>query len=479
MESSCIITGEIIKVQGKKYRKMQTSSTFLFLNIFLCFCLWKIVVADDKLRVAFQWKQLEYEWPSNDTKQLFPGYKQEDNLPLGLEITSNRIFVTVPRWRLGVAASLNYFYINDTRESPTLIPYPSWEAHQYKDENVPEIISTFRIRADRCERLWVLDTGFTDILDSPEQQSPPALLVYDLTTDRLLRKFVIPEDQRTPDSLFANIAVEDYSCEDAYAYLGDLGGPGLVVYSWKMGKSWIVKHHFFHPDPQGGEFNVSGISFQWTDGLFGMSLAPTGDGYSTMYFHPLSSSMEFSVSTKLLRDPQRATSSEYFHEFHALGSRGPNGQSSVSFLDPNTGVLFYALTNKNAIACWRPQNTFMIQQQDFIYMDNVTMIFPNDLKIDQNGNIWVLSDRLPTFMYLRLDPEDYNFRILRGSTKNAIEGTVCSMNPPPTTNIPRGVFPNLQNTITSKAPVLSGCTKNSELSLVSIIACVLLLRRFI
>lgn len=66
----------------------------------------------------------------------------------------------------------------------------------------------------------------------------------------MMRKFVIPEDQRTADSLFANIAVEDYSCEDTYAYLGDLGGPGLVVYSWKMEKSWLVKHPSFHPDPQ-------------------------------------------------------------------------------------------------------------------------------------------------------------------------------------------------------------------------------------
>ena len=138
----------------------------------------------------------------------------------------------------------------DTRRSPNLIPYPSWEAHQYEAGSVPEIISTFRIRADRCERLWVLDTGFTDILDSPEQQAPPALLIYDLRDDRLLRKFVIPEDQRTPDSLFANIAVEDYSCEDTFAYLADLGGPGLVVYSWKSEKSWLVKHHFFQPDPQ-------------------------------------------------------------------------------------------------------------------------------------------------------------------------------------------------------------------------------------
>ncbi|KOC64617.1 Protein yellow [Habropoda laboriosa] len=456
---------------------MQTAWIVL-LNILLHCCLWERTVAEEKLRVAFQWKQLDYDWPNNDTKLLFTGYKQEDNLPLGLEITSNRIFVTVPRWRRGVVASLNYFSINDTRESPTLMPYPSWEAHQYTDGSVPEIISTFRIRADRCERLWVLDTGFTDILDNPEQQAPPALLIYDLTNDRLLRKFVIPEDQKTADSLFANIAVEDYSCEDTYAYLGDLGGPGMVVYSWKTDKSWLVKHHFFHPDPQGGEFNVSGISFHWTDGLFGISLAPTGDGYSTMYFHPLSSSMEYSVSTKLLRDPERATSLDNFHEFYTLGSRGPNGQSSISFLDPNTGVLFYALTNLNAIACWKPRSMFTIQQQGFIYMDNVTMIFPNDMKIDQSGNIWVLSDRLPTFMYSHLDPEDYNFRILTGSAREAIKDTVCSMNPPTTANRPSN-FSTEVKTVSSKSTENSGCVNNAELILSLATVVVLLARTFI
>ena len=85
--------------------------------------------------------------------------------------------------------------------------------------------------------------------------------------------------------------------------------------------------------------------------------------------------------------------SDNFHEFRALGSRGHNGQSSVSFLDPDTGVLFYALAVLNAIACWKPQNTFTIEQQGFIYVDNVTMVFPNDLKVItfqiENGILYI------------------------------------------------------------------------------------------
>jgi len=65
-----------------------------------------------KLRVAYRWKQIDYEWPNNDIKRLFPDYKQEDNLPLGLEVAGDRLFVTVPRWRQGVAASLNYIRLN-------------------------------------------------------------------------------------------------------------------------------------------------------------------------------------------------------------------------------------------------------------------------------------------------------------------------------------------------------------------------------
>ncbi|XP_046621388.1 protein yellow isoform X1 [Neodiprion virginianus] len=385
--------------------------------------------AIDNLRVAHQWKSLEYAWPDEDTRQLFPAYNREDNLPLGLEVAGDKLFITVPRWRSGVAASLNYIKLNDTSESPLLNPYPSWEAHHYGAAGVPEVVSTFRIRADRCGRLWVLDTGLADILGSPEQQAPPTLVVYDLANDQILRKFVIPEMQRTGESLFANIAVEDESCEDSFGYLADLGSPGLVVYSWRRNVSWLVKHHFFHPDPQSGEFNVSGVSFQWKDGLFGLALAPAADGYSTLYFHPLCSTMEFSVNTRLLRDPERAMMPDSFHEFKVLGSRGPNGQSSVSFLDPSTGILFYALTNLNAIACWRSGGKYNILEQGRVYMDNVTMVFPNDLKVDRQGNIWVLSDRLPTFMYGQLDPNDYNFRILTGSVREAVAGTVCSMPP--------------------------------------------------
>lgn len=51
-----------------------------------------------------------------------------------------------------------------------------------------------------------------------------------------------------------------------------MGGYGVIVYSFKDNKSWRVKHNFFHFDPLSGDFNVGGIKFQWTDGVFSMAL---------------------------------------------------------------------------------------------------------------------------------------------------------------------------------------------------------------
>lgn len=66
-----------------------------------------------------------------------------------------------------------------------------------------------------------------------------------------------------------------------------------------------------------------------------------------------------------------------------------------------------------------------MQSQGRVHMSNVTMVFPNDIKVDAIGNLWVLSDKLPVFMYARLDPKEVNFRVLTAPVAEAIQGTAC------------------------------------------------------
>ena len=301
-------------------------------------------------------------------------------------------------------------------------------------DEVPEIISPFRIRADSCGRLWVLDTGVDNFIsDNKTILSPVRILVYDLHNDNLLRSYKFPEDHIKPESIFASIAVEDEDCDNSFAYSADLGKPGLVVYSWKSQSSWRLTHNFFHPDPTAGNFSINGIDFQWNDGLFGLALSRPmpPDNHPILYFHPFVSMDEFQVSTKFLKNETLAKSSDIYHEFKRVGSRGTNGQSSVEFLDKKTNVLFYTLPNLNAIACWKTTNKeYNVKSQGRIFMDKVLMEFPNDVKVDDQSRLWVLSDRLQKFMYTELDSNEINFRILTASVQDAIDHTACASTKP-------------------------------------------------
>lgn len=118
------------------------------------------------------------------------------------------------RWKAGIASSLNYVDLNTADKTPKLIPYPSWENNRVPQEKCENgcrlrdnatIISTFRIQADNCDRLWVLDTGLADILGEGKQVTGNAIVIFDLNTDKLIKRFTIPKDQVKQDSFFANI----------------------------------------------------------------------------------------------------------------------------------------------------------------------------------------------------------------------------------------------------------------------------------
>lgn len=53
-----------------------------------------------KLQEKFKWKEVSFAWPSEQAKEeaITSGrYKAENNLPLGLDLWKNKLFITVPR----------------------------------------------------------------------------------------------------------------------------------------------------------------------------------------------------------------------------------------------------------------------------------------------------------------------------------------------------------------------------------------------
>lgn len=373
---------------------------------------------------------------SINSKEFIP----ENNLPLGLDVWNDKLFITVPRWKSGVVSTLNYVSLNGDNKSPKLVPYPDWSSNRLPPHKIEEgnstdngihIISVFRVRVDPCDRLWVMDTGLSDILGEAQQITDPQILIYDLRDDSLIHRYAFKSSDRKPGSFFANIIVDVDAnhCDEAFAYIPDLGGNSVVVYSLRDNKCWTTEHHYFHFDPLNGNYTVEGVNFQWKDGVFSLALsAPQEDGFRTAYFHPFSSINEFSVSTKTLRNKTLATDPHNFEDFKLLGSRGPNTQAGASFLDERTGVLFYTQVNLDGVGCWNPRSeAYSPEYQHLVTSDNETFVFPNDLKVDREGNLWVLNDRLPKFIYRELDYESINFYIFKGLVMSIIKDTICDV----------------------------------------------------
>lgn len=145
----------------------------------------------------------------------------------------------------------------------------------------------------------------------------------------------------------------------------------------------------------------------------------------TIYFHALASTKEFSVPNFVLQNETRALSSESYNDYSIVGDRGANGQSTAEFLDENSNVLVYTQINKDGIGCWNATKPYTPDTQGIIDSDSDALVFPNDLKIDPKGNVWVLSDRLPTFIYKKLDTTQFNYRVLTGKVSELILGTPC------------------------------------------------------
>lgn len=62
----------------------------------------------------------------------------------------------------GVPSTLNYIALDvSSNESPKLTPYPNWAYN--REGNCDGLTTTYRVKADSCNRLWVLDSGTVGI----------------------------------------------------------------------------------------------------------------------------------------------------------------------------------------------------------------------------------------------------------------------------------------------------------------------------
>ncbi|XP_037732274.1 protein yellow isoform X3 [Drosophila subpulchrella] len=357
----------------------------------------------------------------------------KNNLPLGIDVHKNRLFVTTPRWKDGVPASLGTIPFPPTESSPAIRPYPNWEAHgNPKNPDCLKLMSVYRTAVDRCQRIWLIDSGIVNATVNLNQICPPKIVVYDLKRDELIVQYNLESSQVKQDSLHSNIVVDigDH-CDDAHAIVSDVWRYGLVVYSLSKNRSWRVTNYNFYPDPVASDFNIYGLNFQWLDGVFGMSISYNEKMMQrVLYFHPMASFKEFMVPMDLLLNESlwQTNNQENAKYFISIGDRGYNSQSSTSAIT-RSGVMFFTQVHQDNIGCWDTSKPYTRAHLERLLENGSNLIqFPNDLKVDNEDDqsLWIISNRLPIFLYSNLDYGEVNFRILKANVKKAISNGICN-----------------------------------------------------
>ncbi|CAK1547166.1 unnamed protein product [Leptosia nina] len=385
-------------------------------------------VPQKPIGTLYRWKQMDFVFPSPEEREIAVNngqYVQANVIPLGVERWKSRVFVSTPRWKKGIPASLSCLPIVAEEASPPLTPYPSWDWHTA--DNCTGITSVFRMAIDHCGVMWVLDSGQVEAFETPRQICPPTLIAINLETDKVVGRFQIPEQFVLQDSLITNIILDsrDPQCKDLHVYISDVRRFGLTVFRVADAAFWRFSHYTFYPEPLLSNYTLHGVNFQWTDGLFGMSLGNYHLGDRPLYYHAMSSSFEFVVSTSVIRDPARVNNST--DEFKLLGeSRGPIGQVSAAAVDRN-GIMFFNLVLQDSIGCWDTRKEYKVENLGIVAKNNKTLVFPNDLRLDheipQVG--WIISNRLPMYQFNLNNPDEYNYRVMFLDPVTAIANTVC------------------------------------------------------
>ncbi|KAJ8889535.1 hypothetical protein PR048_009034 [Dryococelus australis] len=454
-------------------------------------------LARKHLHVNYQWKTPDYAFPSEAVRQTMisnGSYIPGNPFMLDVDVwhigSRQEVFVTTPRFEPGTPATLSVLCHKHSRHgdpaSPLLEPYPSWAWNRQGDcdamtsvlrvqfsvpqssresSQIPQvssyglpldycvfcgllalshfiyldiavlIIVCADLQVDACGRLWTIDSGVVDLMTGAKFICPPQVLVFDLRTSRLLRRYRIPKKDLGGHSLLINIAVDirprGNSCKDTFAYIADVTDHGLVVYDASRNMSWRVTSEVFDPSPSATHFTIAGESFDLTDGLFGLALSPIKAGDRTLYLHSLARFRESWVSTSIVRKESLFVdnTSAAAAEIHESSGTRPS-QTAATAMNKNA-VLFFSLLSNMTLNCWNSHLPYSRDNLVELARDENTLQFVSGMKVvrDRAGKetLWALSCRFQKLMTGSFNTREVNFRIMTAPVADLMRGTSCDV----------------------------------------------------
>ncbi|HZC20681.1 MAG TPA: L-dopachrome tautomerase-related protein, partial [Nitrososphaeraceae archaeon] len=230
-------------------------------------------------------------------------------MPTGVTVShKGRIFVNFPRWGDDVP-----FTVSEIRDGQP-IAYPDKVINQADpNDQAAALVSVQSVVVDPVDRLWILDTGSP--MFQPTKYGGPKLVCIDLSSDKVIKKILIPQDVALPSTYLNDVRFDlRRGSREGLAFITDSSqnGPnGIIVVDLESGKSWRRLHD--HPSTKAEQLQtflpiVEGRPFleHQSDGSVkqGASMGSDGIAISSdgarLYYCPLGSRKLYSVDTDAL-----------------------------------------------------------------------------------------------------------------------------------------------------------------------------------
>ncbi|XP_046604211.1 protein yellow-like [Neodiprion virginianus] len=372
------------------------------------------VVAHAPFSVIFQWKTISYNWPPEySEKDARYHYIPENNPIAGIKLWKDNMYLTIPRWKSGVPVTLARTPSTPVKDErglnitkPKLDAYPSWDMQLAGDCNAFQSVQSMEI--DPQGRMWVLDTGRTEMMgEHPTAKCPPRLVILDLDNGgAVLKEFKFPDDVARHNSSYLNDIVLDHQ-NGGYAYISDSGlEPAIIVYSLKDDKARKVTHDTMKAQPDAVRFVVAGTNVIQSVNVDGIALSPPGPN-RTLYYSPLSSFNLYSIPVEVLQNSSIIDVQNYVVD---LGNKISQSDGMVM---SNTGVLYYGLLADDAIAMWNTSTSqpFATGRRT-ISRDHLLTQWPDTFGFDEKARLWCVVNSLQNFLNDKVDVTQYNYRII-------------------------------------------------------------------
>ena len=313
-------------------------------------------------------------------------------MPTGVTVShQGRIFINFPKWGDDVA-----FTVAEVLNGEA-VAYPDQAINQTNPgDPATALVSVQSVVVDPSDQLWILDTGSPRF--QPTKYGGPKLVCVDLSTNRVIKKILFPQDVALPTTYLNDVRFDLRRGSEGMAFITDSAqkGPnGVIVVDLASGDSWRRLHD--HPSTKAEMIRtflpiVEGQPFleHQPDGSVNQGASMGSDGIAIsadgkrLYYCPLGSRKLYSVDTNSLAD--RTLDDQQVGD--TVIGEGDRGGASDGLESDSAGYIYSTNYEHNAILRRLPGRNWETVIHD------PRLLWPDTLSLAADGYLYVTANQL-------------------------------------------------------------------------------------